>query len=223
MLYFRQTELSCRVSRSLGTWGREVVCDRVTSPSSRQSPWGHTLALLLLATELSLSFLIYETGSCWKSTSKSDEGIPLIVHVKCSQPVAWHLVNAPSWHSMRVSVLVAGTVTTQGTRSLLAGKDSLCRFSHPFTPRMMCSHQPLWFCCTGQHHIYKQSPNVDCGRWDNSIIIIMSFFFFFLERGILKCLGVEFYNIHRYLEWTSGKKKIQQNITTTGIPIMAWW
>lgn len=47
MPYFRQN-LLVESQKALHSWGGEVVCDMVTGPSSRQSPWVQTLIPLLL-------------------------------------------------------------------------------------------------------------------------------------------------------------------------------
>lgn len=58
MPYFSQN-LLVESQKALHSWGGEVVCDMVTGPSLRQSPWVQTLTPLLLnqAAEPQLSSL----------------------------------------------------------------------------------------------------------------------------------------------------------------------
>lgn len=95
----------------------------VMSPGSRQSPWAHTLAPLLLAIQLSLSFL----------TCK------MRIMVNSPQRVVWYFMATPpdvlpvcgllpgKYPGMAVGMGIPATsrVMTQCTSSLWAGKDLL--------------------------------------------------------------------------------------------------
>lgn len=102
---------------------REVVCGMVTSPSSRQRPWAQTLAPLLLAIQLSLSFLTCKTRIMVKPTSKS--GVVFYGHATWRAPS----VSALGWQWGWVSQWQAGWYPVH---DLILGleKTSSHRFSH---------------------------------------------------------------------------------------------
>lgn len=134
----------------------------VMSPGSRQSPWAHTLAPLLLAIQLSLSFL----------TCK------MRIMVNSPQRVVWYFMATPpdvlpvcgllpgKYPGMAVGMGIPATsrVMTQCTSSLWAGKDLLMQIFSPTHPRKsnphILPHQPLQSSCHSRLMDYPIITNV---------------------------------------------------------------